>query len=72
MSKDEKRLLWIVKGAGIDGFGETDIHEIAAGEAAVNDREEPNDADYLFAVRWAIDRAQDKPSPQPRLPKEGE
>lgn len=39
----------------MDGIGDSDFHELAAGYAANDGREEPNLRDYLHAVREAID-----------------
>lgn len=41
----------------IDGIGDVDLHEEAAINASAFGREEPNDDDYLAAVRTAIDTA---------------
>ena len=54
---DSERLLWLFRDAGIDGIGETDIHEEAGINASALGRDDPNDDDYLAALRTAIDRA---------------
>ena len=57
MNHDDKRLLWIVRDTGIDQIGNTDLHEEAAINASALGRDEPNDDDYIAAIRTAIDRS---------------
>lgn len=54
-SGDAKRLLWIKE--AMDGIGDVDFHEQAALNAFRNDHDEPDDDDYLDAIRIAIDVA---------------
>ena len=60
---DEKRLLWLVFDTGIDGIGEFDLHDAAFVAADKAGREEPNDADYIAAIREAIDAELAKEQP---------
>lgn len=52
---DSKRLLFLSN--VFDGLGGVEIHEQASIYASAFGREEPNDDDYLAAVRDAIDSA---------------
>jgi hypothetical protein len=52
-SNDAKRLLFIKE--LMDGMGPFDFHDMAAIKARAAGREEPNDDDYLAAIRASID-----------------
>lgn len=67
MMDDATRLLWLIEDSGIDQIGDVDIHEAACRFADARRRDEPNDDDYLNAIRYAIDRvrATDTASPSP-------
>lgn len=51
--KDALRLLYLQQ--IMDGFGPYDFHEMASITATAAGREEPNDADYLAAIRATLD-----------------
>ncbi len=53
--QDATRLLYVRD--MMDGIGDVDFHEGAWIAASVQGRDEPNDADYLSAIRTAIDSA---------------
>lgn len=55
--EDTDRLLWLVRDVGVDIIGGVDIHQEASIYASVFGREEPNDNDYIAAIRTAIDKA---------------
>lgn len=52
---DEKRLLWLARESGIDGFGARDLHEMAYSVGVRNRHQEPTDDDYVAAMRELID-----------------
>lgn len=52
-AKDAMRLLYIKE--LMDGMGPFDFHEMAAIRAKSAGREEPNDDDYLAAIRASFD-----------------
>lgn len=57
MNEDEKRLLFM--SGTFDEMAGIDLHERASTYALGSGREEPNDDDYLNAVRDAIDAARE-------------
>jgi hypothetical protein len=52
---DKRRLLFVRD--MMDGIGDIDLHEEAAINASALGRDEPNDDDYLAAIRTAINAA---------------
>ena len=54
MKNDSERLLKVKD--FIDGMGDLDFHEIASNYATEYGRAEPNDDDYLNAIRFVFDR----------------
>lgn len=57
---DAVRLLWFVRDVGVDVIGGVDIHQEASILASTFGREEPDDNDYIAAIRTAIDKAMEE------------
>lgn len=58
--EDTDRLMWFVRDVGVDTIGGVDIHQEASIYASTFGREEPNDNDYIAAIRTAIDEAMEE------------
>ena len=50
---DALRLLYLTQ--TMDGLGDHDLHRLASNNAENNGREEPDDSDYLQAMRFMVD-----------------
>ncbi|MCC7144281.1 MAG: hypothetical protein IT349_19470 [Candidatus Eisenbacteria bacterium] len=61
LERDAERLRFVAE--LVDGIGDVDLYEEAGFYASAFGREEPNDSDYIAAVRTAIDAAIAKEQP---------